>query len=163
MTKLDENGKRELVDRLALSERRVNQLIETGVIVESGDGTFDVETNRRRYQAFKDEDREYVISELSAASERFVAGIRRLEAEPDMTKRRAIEKRDPVGPEIGKMDGAYRLGNAISEQGHRPLLAMFTGRNVGDMFNLYCQTLGLTFIGDDVKPNRHARRAAGRR
>lgn len=163
MTKLQENGKRELIDRLALTERRVNQLVDSGVIVESGDGTFDVERNLRRYRAYRDGDFEYVAGELASASDRFSDGIRRLQAEPDMEKRRTLEERDPIGPQIGRLDAAFRLGNAMSREHSRPLLDEYTGRKIGDCFNLYLQTLGMTFVGDEEMPkNRRERRRADR-
>lgn len=163
MTKLQENGKRELIDRLALSERRVHQLVGDGIIIESGDGTFDVELNLRRYRAFKDDDVEYVATELMTACEKFTDGIKRLKQEPDLEKRRAMEKRDPVGPQIGRLDRAFRLGNAMSREASRPLLNNYTGRQIGDCFNIYLETLGLTHIGDDEAPrNRRERRRVGR-
>jgi hypothetical protein len=166
-TKLERNGKLDLITELSLTQRRVDQLIEVGVLVAGHDEKFDVEWNVRRYRAYRADDREYVISELTEAAEKFEDGMRRLKAEPDMTKRRKLADRDNIGAQIGRLDAAYRLGNAMSEEGRRPLLSRYTGQEVGKAISAYFGTLGMvinddTSLSDANPPNRHDRRRARR-
>lgn len=148
-TKLERNGKLELIERLGLTQRRIDQLIEAGVLIEGHDGNFDVDWNSRRYRAYRDTDRDYVAAELNAAGDALNDGLRKLRAEPGVAKRRKIAERDRIGAQIGKMDAAYRLGNAMAPDGHRKVLNVVTNLAVGEAISEYFSLLGMS-ISDDV-------------
>lgn len=166
-TKLERNGKLELIAELGLSHRRVDQLIDIGVLIAGFDEVFHLDLNVRRYRAYRDKDREYVVGELEDAARKFDDGMRRLKAEPDMAKRRKLAERDDTGAQIGRLDAAFRLGNAISEEASRPLLNRYTGREVANAMSAYFGILGMVIdddlsLKDEAPKNRRERRRAGR-
>lgn len=158
--RLEDNGKQDLIDELGITPRRLNQLIQMGVIDAGGDEVFDLAINTRRYHAYKDGDREYVFAELTAAAHAFDDGMRRLQAEPDMKKRRALAERDGIGAHIGRLDAAYRLGNSMQEEHRQPLLARYCNQEVGKAASAFFAAIGVV-VSDDA-PNRRERRRAAR-
>lgn len=159
MTKLERTGKLALVDRIGLTRRRVDQLIDLGVLIAGCDEGFDLVLNERRYRAFRDIDREYVAAELNAATDSLQDGLRRLRATPDIEKRRKIAKRDKIGAQIGRIDAAFRLGNSMTSEESRPLIAMATDRAVGDAISEFFDLLHFTYVGDDDRNTKTRARA----
>jgi phage terminase Nu1 subunit (DNA packaging protein) len=60
----------ELADALEISDRRVRQLEDRGVVVRHSDGNYDVDRNRRRYRSFIDRN----IDEVTAGVEKAAKG-----------------------------------------------------------------------------------------
>jgi hypothetical protein len=143
MAKLDDNGKRDLIEALRLTHRRIDQLIDLGVLVAGGDEKFDVERNIERYRAYKDRDFDYVERELKQATYALEDGLRLLRSEKNVQKRRELQERHKIGANIGRLDGAFRLGNALASEGQRPLLSQHTSRTVGDAINELFSLLGM--------------------
>ena len=151
MGKLAENGKQAMIDEIGLTQRRVDQLIEHGVLVAGGDNVFDFELNLRRYRAYKARDFDYVARELGEASAALEVGLKVLRAETNLKKRRQIEKREAFGANVGRLDRAFLLGNAMAPEGHRPLLSIVTNQAVGAMIGEYCELLGVEINDDKSK------------
>jgi hypothetical protein len=71
-----------------------------------------------------------------------------LRAEKSLRRRRKLEEKNRVGAQIGRLDAAYRLGNAIAPEGQRELLNAFAGREIGDAVSAYLDLLGMIYVGD---------------
>ena len=102
----------ELASALAISDRRVRQLEDQGVIPCHPDGGYDVDRCRRRYRLFIDRDIDRVATAVEEAAERAEDALDQIRGEPDLEGRRVLA--NGLGGAIGELDGAMRLANALA-------------------------------------------------
>jgi hypothetical protein len=119
----------ELANALGISDRRVRQLEEQGVIIRCPDGNYDVDWCLRRYRLFIDRDINQVAMAVERAVERVDNALDQLRGEPGLEVRRRLVER--LGPAVGELDGAMRLANALAPATHRELLESYTRMVVG--------------------------------
>jgi hypothetical protein len=119
----------ELADALRISDRRVRQLEDRGVVVRHSDGNYDVDRNRRRYRLFIDRNIDEVTAGVEKAAKGADDALDELRAEPNLEQRRLLSKR--LGPAIGELDCAMRLANALAGESARPMLESYTRMVVG--------------------------------
>lgn len=155
--------KLELAKYLEISRRHVDRLIDDGVLIADPDCRFDLERNQRRHNAFKNHDTAFVDFELRTSVEALTEGMRELRGISSMAKRRKAAERLKVGHNIGRLDAAFQLGNAMASEGHRPLLADYCGRVVGEAIGEYFDLLGIEMGAEpDTAPSRKRGRRARR-
>lgn len=122
---------KELARHLNLTDRRVRQLVDEGVIRQLADGRFDLRECQRHYRIFSRRDEldierlERDVVDLAQAAE---DGIRDL-AELPMEDRQAAA--GPVGALIGKLTASLDLLAALQRQGavrdfHRGYVSMIS-------------------------------------
>jgi len=159
MTKFGD--KLELAKYLEISRRHVDRLVDDGVLIADPDDRFDLERNQRRHDAFKNHDIAFVDFELRASVEALTEGMRELRGISNISKRRKTAERLKVGHNIGRLDAAFQLGNAMASEGHRPLLRDYCGRVVGEAVGEYFDLLGIEMQAehDTPAPRKRGRRA----
>jgi hypothetical protein len=127
----------ELADALDISDRRVRQLEELGVIVRHPNGGYDIDKNRRRCRIFTDHDIDLATTAVEQAARDVEDALDQIRAAPAEGRRRLAQK---LGPAVGVLDGAMRLANALAPEHQRPLLNSYTtmliGRTAGELFDL---------------------------
>jgi hypothetical protein len=119
----------DLAKQLAISDRRVRQLEEHGVIVRHPKGNYDLDRNRRRYRLYVDRDIDQVAIGVEEATKRADEALDQIRSEPSLEERRRLAKR--LGSVIGELDGAMRLANALAPESERALLDSYTRLFVG--------------------------------
>jgi hypothetical protein len=128
----------DLATELGISDRRIRQLEEKGVVVRNTRGNYDVDRNRRRYRLFIDRDMERVANEVEEAAERAADVLDQMRAEPDLSTRRLLVQR--LGSTVGELDSAMKLANALAPDSSRALLDSYTnmvvGRLTSELFDL---------------------------
>jgi hypothetical protein len=122
----DDNGtKQDLAERLRLTRRRVDQLIDAGVFYARADQSFDIAANCERYRAYRRKDIDWIAEELERLAAQITACLKQMRATSSPPKRRKLARE--IGPLIPQLDAAMRVGNAISPSGQRDLLDDYTG------------------------------------
>jgi hypothetical protein len=119
----------DLAKELAISDRRVRQLEEQGVIIRRPDGDYDIDRNRRRYRVFIGRDLEGAANSVEKAAKGADDALDELRGEPDLEQRRLLAQ--GLGSAIGELDGAMRLANALAPESARAMLDTFTRMVVG--------------------------------
>jgi hypothetical protein len=131
----DSGTKQDLAERLRLTRRRVDQLIDAGVLYARADKSFDIAANAERYRAFQRKDVEWIAEELERLAASINAALKQMRATSSALKRRKIARE--VGPLIPQLDAALRVGNAIAPTGQRDLLNdyanMLTSGLIGEL------------------------------
>jgi hypothetical protein len=120
----DTGTKMDLAERLRLTRRRVDQLIDAGMFYARVDGAFDITANAERYRAYRRKDVDWIAEELERLAGQISAGLKQMRATSSRPKRRKVARE--IGPLIPALDAAMRVGNAISPLGHRDLLNQYT-------------------------------------
>lgn len=151
-TKSERNGKNELVDRLGLTPRRIEQLVNDGVIIANSQGQFDLDENLNRYRVFKQKDLGWLSRQMTRNADDLRTGFQKLYDANSVAQRRALGPQ--VGPLIGETDDLMRLGAAISVEGKRPLLNHFTNMTIGALLSEYFALLGYEIADDEAPPRR---------
>jgi hypothetical protein len=119
----------DLAKELAISDRRVRQLEERGVVIRHPEGGYDIHRNRRRYRLFIDRDLEGAANGVEEAAKRADDALDQIRAEPDLEGRRLLAQ--GLGSAIGELDGAMRLANALAPESARAMLESYTRMVVG--------------------------------
>jgi hypothetical protein len=117
-------GQSELASVLSVTDRRVRQLEDEGVILRHPDGKYDEDRNRRRHRQFIDRDIDQVAIGVEEAARRADDALDQLRAEPDLEQRRLLAK--DLGSAIGELDCAMRLANALAPESARAMLESYT-------------------------------------
>jgi hypothetical protein len=120
----DTGTKIDLAERLRLTRRRVDQLIDAGVFYARADGAFDLTANAERYRAYRRKDVDWISEELERLAGQISGALKQMRATSSVPKRRKLAKE--VGPLIPALDAAMRTGNLLSPSGQRELLDEFT-------------------------------------
>jgi hypothetical protein len=118
-----------LANALNLTDRRIRQLVDLGVVVREPDGNYDLDLNRRRYRLYIDRDVDRIADDIENASIEVDEALKLLHDEPDLSKRRALGRE--VGFVVGQLDRAMRLANALAPEHDKPLLETYTRMVVG--------------------------------
>ena len=139
MTRTEElTTQSKLANELGVTDRRVRQLEDQGVIVRDCDGGYDVGLNRRRYRLFIDHDVDRVATAVEEAARRSDDALDQIRIEPSLKKRRALAQK--LGSTIGELEREMRLANALAPEHHRKLsdslTRMIVGRAVGELLDL---------------------------
>jgi hypothetical protein len=131
----DTGTKMDLAERLRLTRRRVDQLIDAGMFYARVDGAFDITANAERYRAYRRKDVDWIADELERIAGQISGGLKQMTATSSLPKRRKLARE--IGPLIPQLDAAMRVGNAISPSGQRDLLDehtnMITGQLIGEL------------------------------
>ena len=81
-----------------------------------------------------------VIGEIERLDQALREGFERLEAEPDLAKRREMAKE--IGPYIGALDSAFERANATRSDGERPLLERHRDFMMGQLIGSFLALAG---------------------
>ncbi len=104
----DTGTKQDLADRLRLTRRRVDQLIDAGVFYARADGAFDIGANAERYRAYRRKDVAWIAEELERLAAEITSGLKQMTATSSLPKRRKLARE--IGPLIPALDAAMRVG-----------------------------------------------------
>jgi hypothetical protein len=141
-------GTSELANRIGLTSRRVRQLEDAGVFVRGAEGQFDVDCKAERYRRYSDGNIDLVTDEIERLGQAVNAGLDRLHAEGDLGKRRKLGR--DIGPLLGQLDAAMRLGAALAPPHARPLLTNCINMYSGRVISEYLDLTGRGLADDDV-------------
>jgi hypothetical protein len=123
--KVERTNQSKLAEALAITDRRVRQLEDQGVLVRDSLGTYDVAVNRYRYRLFKTRDNDRPSADAEQAAWRAQDALDQIHAAPSLKARRRLARK--LGPTIGELGEAMRLANALLEEQHeRAFLNLFT-------------------------------------
>ena len=127
-----------LANELGLTDRRVRQLEDQGVIVRNCDGRYDVGLNHSRYRLFIDRDIDRVATAVEEAAKRSDDALDQIRTEPSLKKRRVLAQK--LGSAIGQLELEMKLANALAPEHHRQLsdslTCMIVGRAVDELLEL---------------------------
>jgi DNA-binding transcriptional MerR regulator len=115
--KVEWTNQSKLAEALAITDRRVRQLEDQGVLV--------VAVNGYRYRLFKTRDNDRPSADAEQAAWRAQDALDQIHAALSLKERRRLARK--LGPTIGELGEAMRLSNALLEEQHeRDFLNMFT-------------------------------------
>jgi hypothetical protein len=136
--KVERTNQAGLADALAITDRRVRQLEDQGVLVRDFGGRYDVGFNRHRYRLFKTRDYHQAAIDIEQAARRAQDALDQIRAASGLNERRTLAPE--LGPAIGELYRAMKLCNALADEHERLLFATFTrmvvGRAVGELLSL---------------------------
>jgi hypothetical protein len=135
--KVEKLNQLDLAKELAISDRRVRQLEEQGVIVRDPDGNYKLDRNRRRYRQFIERDVEGVANDVEEAARCADDALDQMRAVQDLEERRLLAKR--LGCAVGQLDMAMRLADALAPASRAMLESytrMFVGRVASEFLEL---------------------------
>jgi hypothetical protein len=134
--KVERANQSKLAEALAITDRRVRQLEDQGVLVRDSLGTYDVAVNCYRYRLFKTRDNDRVSADAEQAAWRAQDALDQIHAAPNLKTRRRLARK--LGPAIGELGDAMALANAFFEAHERDFLNMFARLLVERAFAELC-------------------------